>query len=320
MVSAYWISQSIHVAARLNIADQLADGPRRVPDLAETFDVDPEVLYRLLRALSSVGVFAEREPRCFELTPLAECLRTDSPESIHAWVIAMAGLPWEPWGHLLECIRGGESAFEKVYGMSRYDYLSRHPDQGAWFDRAMATYKHRVRLSALYDFSRFRTVIDLGGGLGDCLVDILNAFPHLSGVLLEQSDVLQAARENLHGRGLGNRCQYLAGDFLDQVPPAGDVYILKSVLHNWNDEQALRILRNCHAAMSGSSRLLVVEPLVRDSGDLETRVFMDLHMLVMHGGRERSEADMAALLLGAKFEVRSVTTDDHVLIMEAGSL
>lgn len=320
MVSAYWISQSIHVAARLNIADQLADGPRRVPDLAEVLGVDPDVLYRLLRALSSAGVFAECEERCFELTPLAECLRTDSSESIHAWVIAMTGLPWEPWGHLLECVRGGQSAFEKVYGMSRYDYLSRHPEQGAWFDRAMAAYKHRVQLSALYDFSRTGTVVDLGGGLGDCLADILNAYPHLSGVLLEQAEVLQAARENLRGQRLESRCRCLAGDFLEQVPPEGDVYILKSVLHNWNDEQALRILRNCRAAMSGSSRLLIVEPLIRDGDNRGMRAFMDLHMLVMHGGRERTEADMAALLSCAKLEVCSVTSDSHVIVMETGPL
>jgi hypothetical protein len=317
MVGAYWVSQSIHVAARLNIADQLADGPRGVSDLAKALGVDPEVLYRLLRALSSVGVFAERESHSFELTPLAECLRTDSPESIRAWVIAMTGLPWEPWGHLLECVRDGQCAFEKVYGMSRYEYLSRHPEQGAWFDRAMAAYKHRVQLSALYDFSRSSTVIDLGGGLGDCLADILNTYPHLSAVLLEQAEVLEAARENLRGQGLENRCRCLAGDFFEHVPPEGDVYILKSILHNWNDEQALHILHNCRAAMSGSSRLLVVEPRIRDDDNREMSAFMDLHMLVMHGGRERTEEDMAALLSRANLKVRSVTSDSRVLVMEA---
>jgi len=236
---------------------------------------------------------------------------------MHAWVVAMAGLPWQPWGRLLECLKTGESAFEKVYGMSRYDYLRLHPDEGSCFDRAMATYQRRVRLSGAYDFSGCRTVVDLGGGLGDVLADVLTTHPHVTGVLVEHEAVLEEARANLLGLGVDDRCRYLAGDILDAVPPGGDVYILKSVLHNWSDEQALRGLRNCRAAMSESARLLVVEPSRGDANKRQDRAFMDLHMLVMHGGRERSETEMGELLTSAGLDACRVAPVSHVLLVEA---
>lgn len=313
MVSAYRLSQSIYVAAKLEIADQLAEGPRRAEEIAEAVGIDAEALRRLLHALSSAGVFAECRPGVFELTPVSEYLQTDSPESMHAWVIAMTGLPWQPWGLLLESLRTGRTAFESVYGMSRYQYFQRHPEEAAWFDRAMAGY--RFPLSRMYDFSGCSTVVDLGGGLGECLGEILRAHPHLRGILVERSDVLEAARENLGARDLENRCQYLAGDLLEEVPRGGDVYILKAVLHNWGDEQALRILRNCRAAMSSASRLLVVESLSSGSGD-DALAFLDLHMLLMYGGRERAAADMEKLLSKAELELRRSIPAGGVAVWE----
>jgi hypothetical protein len=298
--SGYQVSQAIHVAVTLGIPDLLAHGPVPSCDVAAATDAHPDALYRLLRALASIGVLHEDEQSRFSLTDAGDGLRTDAPGSLAGWA-AFVGSPAhsQAWGHLLHSVRSGENAFCAVHGVDVWAYRVDHPQEGAIFDRAMASltgFAHASLLAA-YDFSRFRTVVDVGGGRGALLAALLPAHPALEGVLFDQPQVVAGAEEVLSDAGLTARCQIVGGS----------AYLLKSILHDWQDEQAVTILRACRRAIDADGTLLVIERVLAPPNEGPEAKFSDLNMLVSAGGRERTREAFEELLRAGDFRLDDET-------------
>ena len=321
MTNAYQASQAIHVAATLGIADLLKDGPRSADELAEATGTHAPTLYRLLRALASVGVFAESNEHDgrFDLTPLAEYLRSDARGSVRAWAVQI-GQPyyWTSWAHLLDSVKTGEPAFPKLHGTSVWEYRADRPEERAIFDTAMTGLSAMVAEAVVqsYDFSRFGVLADVGGGVGSLLAAILAANPSLRGMLFDQSQVVANAGPLLEGAGVADRCEVVGGSFFEAVPEGADAYLLKSVIHDWDDAEAVGILRKCREAMTDMGRLLVVEPVLRAGNVPDPAKYMDLNMLVMLGGRERTADEFRSLLAEAGFSLSDIiaTGSSHNII------
>lgn len=321
MVNGYQVTQAIHVAASLGIADMLADGPRTSDELAVATDAHPDTLYRLLRALASVGVFREEAGRRFALTELGVCLRSDVPGSIAGWAAHIGGHQmWQAWDALIHSVRTGENAFHHVHGTDIWSARARIPTDSAAFDRAMASLSRQVidAVLAAYNFGCFATVIDVGGGNGAFLAAILAHHPASRGVLFDQPHVTSGAHPLLTGAGVADRCAVVSGSFFEAVPVGGDAYVLKWILHDWEDEECLGILRSCRRAMAADARLLVVEQELCPPNEGPDAKFMDLTMLVGPGGRERTSDEYAALFEATGFRfVRFVPTKTGTGVFEA---
>ncbi len=253
LVDGFQLSQALHVAATLGIADALANGARTSDELAAESGANADALYRLLRALAAAGVFRERDDRRFELTPIGDRLRVDADESIAAWAVWI-GQPsyWEAWGSLLHSVRTGENAFRHIHGTDVWVYRSTHPELSATFDRAMAGNARRTNtdLLASYDFSSFDTIVDVGGGTGAFLGAVLAATPSARGVLFDQTHVVAAASAVLDRLGVGDRCEIVGGSFFENVPPGADAYLMRAVLHDWEDDEVTRILEAVRRAIA----------------------------------------------------------------------
>ena len=314
LAGGYQVSQALHVVAVLGIADELRDGARTSAELAEVVGAHEPSLYRLLRALATVGVFEEHEGRRFSLAQLGEPLRSDAPRPVGAWA-EFIGRPyhWNAWGHLLHTIRTGENAMRHTLGESVWDYRARHPEESAIFDRAMVANTRSVNAAvvAAYDFGRYATIVDVGGGYGELLRAILDANPGSRGVLFDQQHVVEKA-------DVPERCDVVAGSFFDAVPPGGDAYVLKSIVHDWEDEENLRILRACRDAMRPEARVVVVEFVVEPPNEGRDGKFMDLLMLVGPGGRERTLDEFGALFEASGLRLEGSTpTAAGVSVLEA---
>lgn len=316
LVSGYWYTQTIYVAAKLGIAELLQDGPRSPQELAQATSTNSRALYRLLRALASLGIFAEEQGR-FVLTPLAECLLDPSTKAM----ATMRGeFQYRAWGELLYSIQSGKAAFEKVHGEPIFDYFAEHPETGKLFDQAMTGVHGRETEAMLeaYDFSGIKTLADLGGGNGSVLLAILKKYPAMQGVLHDLPGVVERARTNLEASGLEGRCQVVAGSFFETVPPGADAYFMRHIIHDWDDEKSLTILRHCRRATSPGGRLLLVEGVVPPGNEPSISKFFDLAMLVLPGGMERTEDEYRQLLETAGFRlVRIVPTRTWVSVIEA---
>jgi len=319
MTNAYQVSQAIHVAATLSIADLLKDGPKSSDELAEATSTHAPTLYRLLRALASVGVFAEESDGRFGMTPLAEYLRADAPGSVRTWAVQI-GQPyhWSAWAHLLDSVKSGKPAFPELHGTSVWEYRAARPEESAIFDTAMTGLSARVAEAVVqsYDFSRLGILADVGGGVGALLAAILKANPRLRGILFDQTHVVAHAGPWLETAGVADRCEVVGGSFFEGVPEGADAYLLKSIIHDWDDAEAIGILRNCRAAMADTGRLLVVEPVIRPGNDPDPAKYMDLNMLVMLGGRERTAEEFHSLLAEAGFRLGGIiaTGSSHNII------
>jgi len=290
MICGYWISQAIYVAAEIGVADLLAGGPQTVRELSAKTNTHNEALYRLLRALSSVGIFAETDHHRFSLTPLAENLLSDIPGSHRQFAIMMGAECYQAWGHLLHSVRTEEQAFHKRFGMPIFQYLTENPERGQLFDAAM-TGVHGGETDPMidaYDFSQFQTVVDIGGGNGLVLSAILNRHSALKGVLFDLPGVVERTRPDIVNTELGDRCQIVGGDFFTSVSTGGDAYIMRHILHDWDDYQAVAILSNCRKAMNPGGKVLVVETVIPPGNDPNFGKWLDLMMLAI-GGRERTE-------------------------------
>jgi O-methyltransferase domain/Dimerisation domain len=302
LASSHWVGQAVHVAAKLGVADLLEDGPKTPAALAEATGAHAGALHRLLRALASLGVFAEDGAGRFTLTPLAEGLRTSVPGSLRAYAILMGEeWHWRPWGELLASVRTGRPAFQEVFGQDVFQYLGKHPDAASVFNAAMTsrTGQENAAVTAAYDWPA-GTIVDIGGGQGALLAAILERTPGARGVLFDLPHVIAAAAGLIEGAGLTARCELAAGSFFEQVPAGGDLYLLKRVIHDWDDERAAAILRRCRAAMGEGSRLLVIEHVLPSGNAPSWGKLLDLQMLVMTpGGRERDEAGFRSLLASA---------------------
>ncbi|HEX6042039.1 methyltransferase, partial [Longimicrobium sp.] len=315
------VQQAVHVAARLGIADLLDGGPRPVEALAREAGAHPDALRRLLRALAPFGVFAEDDDGRFRTTPAAALLRRGAPGGMRAFALWSGGVSYRVFGALEHSVRTGEPAFERLFGAPFFDYLAAHPDDGAVFDEMMAGNTAGVApLVAGRDFSAARTVVDVGGGRGELLSAVLRAHPHLRGVLVEHPRLLDAARAGVRGAGLADRCDVVAGDVMDTVPPGGDVYVLKSVLHGLDDAGAARALSACRRAMGDGGTLLLVELVLPPGNEPFPGKLMDLLMLVGGRGRERSEAELRVLLDGAGFRLAGVeSSPSGYSVLQAGA-
>lgn len=307
IVRGYRAAQALSVAATLGIADLLADGPRPVDELARATGTDAPSLYRLLRALASMGIFAEDDERRFRLTPLAEPLRTDAPRSVRG-LVRLLGDPvlFEPWSHLLYSVRTGQPAFDHLHGMGLYAYLAQHPETAATFHAGMAaTTRHQAVIES-YDFGGASVVVDVGGGDGTLITTILHAYSALRGILFDRPEIAAGAQERLEREGLTERCQVVGGSFFDAVPEGGDLYILSDVIHNWSDEQAITILANCRRAVPESGLLLLIQEVLPPGNEPALGKVADLNMLAVLGGRERTEEEFRSVLAGAGFTLRRI--------------
>jgi len=319
LMSGYWYTQTIYVAAKLRLADLLNDGPKTADELAQATGPNARFLYRLLRALASVGIFAEDDRRRFALTPMAECLRSDVPGSQWSMAIMRGGLQYEAWGQLLHSIQTGQPAFEKIHGMPIFEYFSKHPEEGKLFDAAMTGVHGRETAAMLdaYDFSGIGTLADIGGGNGSVLTAILTKYPKMQGILFDLPAVVERARANIETAGLVDRCQVVAGSFFEAMPPGADAYLMRHIIHDWDDDQSVTILRNCRKAMGDAGKLLVVEGIVPSGNEPSISKFFDLAMMVLPGGMERTEPQYRRLYEAAGFRLtRIVPTKTWISVIE----
>ncbi|HEU4710334.1 MAG TPA: methyltransferase [Pyrinomonadaceae bacterium] len=311
MMSGYAVSQLIYVVVKLGIPDLLADGPLTLEELTAGTKAHPQSLLRLMRGVAAVGLFEEVNERQFALTALGQYLRADVPDSL-APMALFSQDSYQAWGHLLHAVETGETAFPHVFGVHRYQYLEQHPDAAVRFNAAMSVLSSQLRRAvvAAYDFSRFKTAVDVGGGQGGLLLDILQANSTLRGILFDTASVVQTITQNRVTAGVAERCKTIAGDFFKAVPGGGDVYLLAHVIHNWDDDQSSSILENCAQGMDPQGTLLIIEMIMPEqcgpSPATYPLVMTDLQMLVMTGGRERTEAEFRALLERAGFELKRI--------------
>ena len=323
LLSGYAVSQLIHAAVRLGLPDLLGEGPKTAEQLATATGVHAPSLFRVLRALAAVGLVTQADEASFRLTPVGECLRARAPGSMRALALTTEE-SYRAWGEVLYSVRTGAPAFDHVYGTGRFAYLAENSSAAATFDEAMAGLVARAAaaVAATYDFSGLRTLVDVGGGGGALLAAVLNSHPTLRGVLFDRPAVVRNARSIIEAAGVAGRCALEGGDFFEAVPAGGDAYILSHTLHNWDDARALRIIESCRKAMSGEGRLLVVEMVVPPQPDPSPEAYVlamtDLQMMVMTGGRERSEEEWRALLASGGFNlVRLVPLGAHHYLLEA---
>jgi orsellinic acid C2-O-methyltransferase len=301
-----------HAAAELRIPDLLASGPKHVDELARATGSHAPSLHRLLRALASLELCTEREDGSFALTPTGSLLRTDAPNSLRSWILWWRKYQWPLWGNLLYSVRTGESARKLVTGIEGFGHVEHDVETAAVFNRAMAELTRLVATEVVhaYDFAGMRRIVDVGGGYGAMLAAVLEAHRGAYGVLFDLPHAIDGARSCLANAGLTERCEVIAGSFFDSVPGGGDAYLLKAVIHDWNDERATVVLRNCRRAIPPDGKLLLVErimPVRVEASSLHRAIARaDLNMLVGLGGRERTEEEFRALLHSSSFSVRRV--------------
>ena len=318
MAFGYVLSRCVYCVTQLGIADLLQQGPRSAADLASASNSNADALARTLGALTSVGMFTETEPGVFGLTALAEPLRKDAPDSVRAMVLFLGDhLHWPVYEQLPYSIRTGKRAFDHVFGQPPFEYLATHPEDAKRFDDAMTSHSapQQVALLEAYDFGQFATIADIGGGQGHLLAGILNKYPGVRGILFDMPHSI----EHAHAMGLlpVDRCEFMTGDFFKEVPPA-DAYVVKHIIHDWDDDQSRQIVAACRRSIRPGGKLLIVEMILPGPNEPGFAKLLDIEMLIFPGGRERTADEYAALLASAGFRMtRVVPTRSSVAIIEA---
>jgi hypothetical protein len=302
------VTQLLSVAAKLGVADLLAGGTLPIDQLALMTGANADALYRVLRTLASIGVFEETAERRFALTPIAMLLQENHPFSARAQAIWFGGESYRAWGDLLHTVMTGETAFDHVFGAQHFDYLARHPEASEFFNRAMTASSQRAiaDIVAAYDFSSARTVADIGGGHGRLISAMLQANPALHGILFDAAHVVAGALPLLEATGVVDRCERTGGDFFTSVPSGADVYMMRHIIHDWDDERSIMILRTCAQAMAPSDKVLVIDAVIQPGNEPSPAKFLDVTMMVMNGGRERTEDEFRRLFAAAGLAVTRI--------------
>lgn len=317
LISGFWIARSLYLAAKIGVADLFDDQPKTIAQLAAGTNTEPRSLYRLLRALASIGVFTEVSDQRFALTPLAATLKSDHPASMRYAVMAQMGYDHSlGWSNGLHSLKTGEIAFDQAAGMNIWQHFAQHPEDGHIFSQSMSSMGIAIAqaVAASYDFSQFDTIVDVGGAQGSLISTILQANPHLKGILFDLPEVIG----NIEG---DRNLQRIAGNFFESVPTGGDAYVMRWIIHDWNDEKSSIILNNCHRAMPDHGKLLLVESILPPGNEPSPAKLIDMIMLLMTGGRERTEAEYRSLLRSNGFELtRVIPTPSMLSIIEAVKL
>jgi len=321
MIGGGMVTQMIYVAAKLGIADLLRDGPKDSDTLAKSSKTHPQSLYRLMRTLASIGIFTENENRQFELTPLAKLLQADTPDSVRNFALWAGEMwTWQLFGELLYCVRTGNPAFKYIFGQGIDEYLAQNPEAAEIFNQLMLarTKPNAVAVSTAYDFSKVDKLVDVGGGYGILLTTILKENPHVSGVLFDLPHVIKNARGIIEQEGVIGRCELVSGDFFETIPVDGDTYILSQVIHDWDDDQAITILKNCRRQMPINGRLLLIEHVILSDNSPSPGKISDIIMLVTEGGRERTRLEFQPLFEAAGFRLTNIFPTQSVISVIEG--
>jgi hypothetical protein len=322
IVTGYFPPQAIFVAAKLGLADLLQSGPKTAEELAQSTGAHASALYRLLRACASIGVFKELPDGRFDLTPLAKTLQTGAPNSMREMVL-MNGSPvlWRTWGELYQSVQTGEAVFPQLFGAGLFEYFARNRQEGEVFDRAMMNFSELAGAGLVnaYKFNGVHRLVDVGGGTGMLLAMILRANPAMTGVLFDLPQVAESAPALLAAQGVAGRCEIVGGSFFESVPPGADAYLMKNVLHDWDDERATQILKTCLNAMPASAKLMIFDMIIPPGNGPFFGKFLDLaELLYETGGRERTAEEFRELLAGAGFRLmRIIPTASPLSILEA---
>ena len=308
MATGFWESQAVYVAAKLGIADLLKEGPRSCDDLAKATGTHLSSLCRLMSTLASLGVFVVGEDNHFRLTPLGRALQSGVPGSMRAMVLTLGEEHYQAWGNLLHSVSTGKPAFDHVYKMGLFQYFAQNAAASQTFNEGMADVTALVSFAVVmaYDFSGISTIVDVGGGHGALIRPILMANRKLKGILFDAAPAIEEAKKRVNGDGFAERCQIVSGDFFQSVPRGSDAYILKNILHDWDDERCVTILKNCQGAMAENGRVLLVETVIPPASAPSFDRLLDLNMLVISGGRERSEAEYRALFDAAGLRLTKI--------------
>jgi hypothetical protein len=320
MASGYWVSQAIYAAAKLGIADVLTNGPKSVDEIANAVEADADSLRRLLRVLSMLNVCQITKSEEFELTALGKALQSGVSGSLRAIVLTLGELHYKAWGHLCESVQTGHPGFWSVFGSPMFDFLEKNSNSGEIFNLAMTDFSAFVAHALLvsYDFSGIKSLVDVGGGCGRLLTSILEVYPTLQGVILDLPGVADAACERIRSHACRDRCAAISGNFFQSIPSGGDLYLLSGVIHDWDDEAAELILKNCRNSMRPQGKVLAIECVVPESDEPSFSKLLDLNMMVMTGGRERTEREFRELFGNSGLSItKVVSTPSPLRIIEA---
>jgi hypothetical protein len=318
LIWGFTVSQALYTAAKLGIADVLRNGPKSPSEIADAVGADELALHRLCRALTTINILTEDAQGGFATTAMGELLSSDHPQSMRPMAILM-GSPfvWRPWGELSEAIVTGMPAFDQVYGETFFEYFGRRPEDASVFNEAMsgATSDQLPAILAAYDFSGFSKIADVGGGQGALLRGILEQYPNATGVLCDVPSVVAEASE-IRGTSVADRCEYVGADIFQSVPLGADAYILKAIVHDWSDAQSIQILLNCRQAIRDDGKILLIELVIKPSNEPDFAKWLDLNMLVVLPGRERTEEEFRDLYAAAGFQLTRIIPTGGVSIIE----
>jgi len=307
LITGVWASQAVYMACKLSLPDHLAAGARNAGELAALVQAQPRPLYRLMRALTTFGVLWEDEQGRFSLTPVGQALRSDAPGSLRWLALYLVEGEWEAWREALHSVRSGETAIEHVFGQPLFAHLQHRPDLQESFNKAMGGMAQQLSaaVGAAYDFSGAGTVVDVGGGQGGLIAHLLQNNPQASGIVFDLPHVVEGAGAGFD-ENLRSRCRFVGGSFFETVPEGGDVYLMSYIIHDWDDERAVEILKRCREAMTAGSRLLIIENVLPDAGVPSFGKLLDLEMLVIAGGQERTEEEYRRLAERSGLEVTRI--------------
>jgi len=322
VATGYMASSCLYAAVTLNIADYLTSGPKGIADLAKSSGANEDALYRTLRLLASLGIFGEVSPRTFALTPAADLLRRDAPNTLRG----MAGFLPDPfhyrvYGEIMHSVMTGKPAGDKAVGMPIFEYFEKNPEYSRVFNDAMTSMSAPTANAAIeaYDFSGIGTLVDVAGGHGEVLMQILKACPNVRGILADLGHVVDGAKPRIKSAGLSDRLQAVACDFFQSVPEGGDAYIMKHIIHDWDDERASLILKNIGKAMGAKKgKVILLESVIAAAGAPDFGKFLDIEMLLLPGGRERTADEFRSLFERSGFQMTKVVpTKSPLSVVEA---